>query len=87
MREAFSGRTTEAVTRQVPMSALSPAPSKTERDLRFAKSGQGTLFYAARLQYVVNELFQDALDTGFAISRSYAPFVDGKEGAAPSRSS
>jgi uncharacterized protein YfaS (alpha-2-macroglobulin family) len=30
----------------------------------------------------VNDLFQDALDTGFAISRSYAPFVEGRGGAA-----
>jgi uncharacterized protein YfaS (alpha-2-macroglobulin family) len=82
MREAFSGRSTEAATREVPMRELAPAPAGTARDLRFEKSGPGTLFYTARLQYVVNELFQDALDTGFAISRSYAPFVDGKDGTA-----
>ncbi len=82
MREAFSGRSTEAATRAVPMRELAPAPAGTARDLRFEKSGPGTLFYTARLQYVVNELFQDSLDPGFAISRSYAPFVDGKDGAA-----
>ena len=83
LREAFFGRTTDTVTREVPMRELAPAPAGTTRDLRFAKSGQGTLFYTARLKYAVNELFQDALDTGFAISRSYAPFVEGKDGAAP----
>jgi uncharacterized protein YfaS (alpha-2-macroglobulin family) len=93
MREAFSGRSTEAITREVPMRTLSTGtpgrPSLTAttapedaRALRFEKSGRGTLFYSARLRYVVNELFQDALDTGFAISRSYAPFVDGNGGAA-----
>ena len=66
------------------MRDLAPSPSGTTRDLRFQKSGQGTLFYTARLKYVVNELFQSALDTGFAITRSYAPFVDGQEGAASS---
>jgi uncharacterized protein YfaS (alpha-2-macroglobulin family) len=104
MRETFSGRSTEAITREVPMRALSPGtperrssgstgtpgrPSLTAttapedaRALRFEKSGRGTLFYSARLQYVVTDLFQDALDTGFAISRSYTPFVDGNGGAA-----
>jgi uncharacterized protein YfaS (alpha-2-macroglobulin family) len=82
IREAFAGRSTEAAAREVPMRNLAPAATGTARDLRFEKSGHGTLFYTARLKYVVNELFQNALDTGLAISRSYAPFVEGKETAA-----
>ena len=80
MREAFSGRSTEAITREVPMRAVSDAggvlrstTAETRAHFDSKSPGTGTLFYTARLQYVVNELFQDALDTGFAISRSYAP--------------
>ena len=86
VRETFAGRSTEAITRELPMRALAAAPAETARALRFEKSGRGTLFYSARLQYVVNELFQDALDTGIAISRSYAPFVDRRDGGAAGRS-
>ena len=80
LTEAFSGRSTDAIARELPMRQLSPPAAGGTRDLRFEKAGEGTLFYTARLKYVVNDLFQTSLDTGFAISRSYAPFADGKEG-------
>ncbi len=41
-----------------------------------AKEGDGTLFYTARLRYAADRLFQAGLDSGFRITRSYAPYVE-----------
>ena len=41
----------------------------------------GTLFYTARLRYASDELFQEGLDNGFRIERTYAPYVE--NGARP----
>jgi uncharacterized protein YfaS (alpha-2-macroglobulin family) len=83
-RSTFAGRSTESVSRQVPLRELTTpaaAASQTTRPVTFAKKGEGTLFYTARLRYAVNDLTQSLLDNGFAISRTYAPVVDGKAGA------
>ena len=44
--------------------------------LTFTREGAGTLFYTARFRYAADVLFQDGLDTGFNIERSYAPYVE-----------
>ena len=76
-REEFKGRTTTSKTSDVPMSrVLTLAPSGTSRPLTFTREGTGTLFYASRLRYASDELFQEGLDNGFQIARSYAPYVE-----------
>jgi uncharacterized protein YfaS (alpha-2-macroglobulin family) len=74
---AFKGRSTAASATDVPMSKLQATPAGTEQPLTFARTGNGTLFYAARLRYAVDDLFQSGLDQGMAIERSYAPYVEG----------
>ncbi|HWN86388.1 MAG TPA: hypothetical protein VNN99_14590, partial [Vicinamibacterales bacterium] len=82
-RNTFAGRSTDSVTRQVSLRDLSTqVAAGTTPPVTFAKKGEGTLFYTARLRYAVNDLTQSLLDNGFAVSRTYAPFVDGKAGAA-----
>jgi uncharacterized protein YfaS (alpha-2-macroglobulin family) len=44
--------------------------------LTFTREGAGTLFYTARLRYAADALFQQGLDSGFKIERSYAPYVE-----------
>jgi hypothetical protein len=79
-RDTFAGRSTEATSRELPMRELrARLPAGSERPLRFDKQGAGTLFYTTRLRYAVDRLFQDGLDQGFSVERSYAPFVDGQD--------
>jgi uncharacterized protein YfaS (alpha-2-macroglobulin family) len=81
VRQEFSGRSTNAVTHDLPQAQLaSRVPAGSNGSLRFEKAGEGMLFYTARLKYAVDALFQDALDNGFTISRTLAPWTDGKEG-------
>ncbi|MFN8062192.1 MAG: MG2 domain-containing protein [Vicinamibacterales bacterium] len=80
---AFKGRSTEAERHELPMASLlaKSAPGST-RPLAFKMQGVGTLFYSARLQYVVDALVRESLSSGFAIDRSYATVSeDGKAGA------
>jgi len=51
-------------------------PAGAEQPLTFTRNGTGTLFYSARLRYAVDELFQDGLDRGMKIERTYAPYVE-----------
>ena len=77
VREEFKGRTTTSKTAALPMSkVLTQGPSGTARPLTFTREGTGTLFYATRLRYASDELFQEGLDSGFQIARSYAPYVE-----------
>jgi alpha-2-macroglobulin len=77
-KEAFKGRSTDAASRDLPMRELARSvPAGAERRLRFEKQGSGTLFYATRLRYAVDQLFHEGLDRGFGVERSYAPFVEG----------
>jgi uncharacterized protein YfaS (alpha-2-macroglobulin family) len=73
----FAGRSTAAVSREVPIAQVVAAgkPGST-RPLTFRRDGAGTLFYTARLRYAVDRLFQEGLDNGIHIERSYAPFVE-----------
>jgi uncharacterized protein YfaS (alpha-2-macroglobulin family) len=50
--------------------------------LTFRRDGTGSLFYTARLRYASDELFQDGLDSGIHIERTYAPFVEEPSGPA-----
>jgi alpha-2-macroglobulin len=82
VRQEFKGRSTKSTVRDLPMSkVLAQGPAGTERPLSFTREGTGTLFYTARLRYVADQLFQDGLDNGMRIERSYAPFVE--NGSAP----
>ena len=77
VREEFKGRTTTSKSAELPMSkVLTQSASGTARPLTFTREGTGTLFYATRLRYAANELFQEGLDSGFQIARSYAPYSE-----------
>ena len=73
----FQGRSADAKGTDVPMSSiLAAAPPGTDQPLTFTRAGQGTLFYTARLRYAVDRLYQQGLDQGITIARSYAPYVE-----------
>jgi hypothetical protein len=73
----FEGRSTAAKTAEVPMTTLLTAgPAGAEQALTFTRDGQGTLFYAARMRYAMDRLFQTGLDQGIRIARAYAPYVE-----------
>ena len=55
---------------------LARAQPGTTQPLTFAKEGTGTLFYTARFRYAADQLFQDGMDAGFHVQRSYAPYVE-----------
>ena len=85
-KQAFAGRSAVAQTRDVSMSdLLTKGAPGTSRDLAFSKLGTGKLFYVARLRYAADETFQDGLDSGFAIRRSYAPAPEEGGPAQPPR--
>jgi uncharacterized protein YfaS (alpha-2-macroglobulin family) len=76
-RGEFRGRSTESATTNVPVATmLSKVQAGTPQPLTFAKQGPGTLFYTARLRYASDQLFQEGLDAGFRIQRTYAPYVE-----------
>jgi hypothetical protein len=76
-REEFSGRSTESVSTQVPMPQIvAKAPAGASQPLTFAREGDGTLFYTARLRYAVDRMFHDGLDNGIRLERAYAPYVE-----------
>ena len=77
LTHAFSGRTTDTVAADVPMARLaSGSPPGSDQPLTFSKKGDGTLFYSARFRYAVDRLFQEGLDEGIRVDRSYAPYVE-----------
>jgi uncharacterized protein YfaS (alpha-2-macroglobulin family) len=84
--ERFEGRTTTAKASDVAMPKLLAAGAPgAQQGLTFARDGTGTLFYSARVRYAIDTLFQDGMDQGIRISRSYAPYVEaGKSPAATS---
>ena len=76
-REEFRGRTTDARVTEVPMTKLlASAQAGAQQPLTFTKTGEGTLFYSARLRYAADQLFQQGLDQGIRIERTYAPYVE-----------
>ena len=74
-RGDFKGRSTEATTKQIPMSQVS-AKAGASAPLTFTREGAGTLFYTARLRYAVDQMFEQGLDSGFQIERSYEPYKE-----------
>ncbi len=83
--KAFRGRSTETSKKSLPMpEILARGPAGTRLPLDFRKEGAGTLFYTARLKYAVDALFQEGLDAGMRVARTYEPFTE-KGGAEPSR--
>jgi uncharacterized protein YfaS (alpha-2-macroglobulin family) len=76
-RDEFKGRSTESAAKDLPMPQVLArgAPGST-RSLIFTREGAGTLFYTARLRYAADQLFQQGLDSGISIERTYAPFVE-----------
>jgi uncharacterized protein YfaS (alpha-2-macroglobulin family) len=76
-REQFKGRSTQSAAAELPMpQVLASAPAGSSRPLIFARDGAGTLFYATRLRYAADELFQQGLDNGIRIERTFAPYVE-----------
>jgi uncharacterized protein YfaS (alpha-2-macroglobulin family) len=79
--ERFEARTTTAKSADFPI-AVRPRPGSPPltgagtQALTFTREGAGTLFYSARLRYAVDALFQQGMDEGIRISRSYAPYVE-----------
>jgi hypothetical protein len=73
----FQGRSTESKSTDVPMAKLLTAgAANTDQPLTFTRNGAGTLFYAARMRYAVDRLFQTGMDQGIRIERSYTPYVE-----------
>jgi uncharacterized protein YfaS (alpha-2-macroglobulin family) len=76
-RLEFKGRTTTSTAKDLPMAKmLAQGSPGGNQPLTFTREGTGTLFYTARLRYAADRLFQDTLDNGIRIERSYAPFVE-----------
>jgi uncharacterized protein YfaS (alpha-2-macroglobulin family) len=74
----FRGRSTEAVSAQVPMAnLLARLKGGAPRELVFEREGTGTLFYSARLQYVNAAPVLDGMDMGIRVQRRYEKFVNG----------
>ncbi len=77
VREEFRGRSTESTTKQIPMTEiLAGGAAGASRPLTFTREGTGTLYYSTRLRYAADALFQEGLDSGFRIERTYEPFVE-----------
>jgi alpha-2-macroglobulin len=86
-RREFKGRSTQSAATDLPMAQLlAKGQPGTSRPLTFSRDGAGTLFYTARLKYAADQLFQDGLDSGIAIERTYAPLVENGPPAAPATS-
>jgi uncharacterized protein YfaS (alpha-2-macroglobulin family) len=85
-RESFSGRSTETTTAEVTMAqVLASGRPGSGQPLTVARDGAGTLFYTTRLRYAVDSRFQQELDSGIRVERSYAPFVE--DGTRPATTS
>jgi uncharacterized protein YfaS (alpha-2-macroglobulin family) len=76
-RQQFTGRSTTSASKDVPLAQVLDAGAPgASHPLSFTREGAGTLFYSARLKYAADVLFQQGLDAGFSIERSYAPYVE-----------
>ena len=81
-REEFRGRSADASTTARADAAGAGGwrrPARRSRS-RSRATATGTLFYAARLRYAVDALYQDGLDSGFHIERRYEPYVENGTG-------
>jgi hypothetical protein len=72
MSEAFRGRSAGARTRVVPLAELARYLGRSgDAELVFARRGEGTLHYAARLRYAPDDPAPAAMDQGFTVERTY----------------
>jgi alpha-2-macroglobulin len=55
---------------------ISKGSTGAPQPLTFERQGAGTLFYATRLRYAADLLYQQGLDNGFRIERRYEPYVE-----------
>ena len=77
VRQEFKGRSSVSVSKDVPMTTvLAGRAAGSSSPLAFTREGAGTLFYTARLRYAADRLYQQGLDRGFRIERSYAPYAE-----------
>jgi uncharacterized protein YfaS (alpha-2-macroglobulin family) len=76
-RGEFRGRSAEAAVTRIPMAdVLASGAAGSSAPLVFTREGPGTLYYAARLRYAADTLYQTGLDAGFNIERRYEPYVE-----------
>ena len=76
-REQFRGAHRRRAAKDMPMArVLARRRAGRVAPLTFTREGTGTLFYTARLRYAADALFQQGLDTGFSVERTYAPYVE-----------
>lgn len=83
--QTFEGRSTKAVTSEVPMSKLSQAGGLDvvfERASRDMIPASGTLFYEARLKYAPVALPKTDLDRGFSVQKTLRAVPVAELGAA-----
>jgi uncharacterized protein YfaS (alpha-2-macroglobulin family) len=64
------------VTRIPIADVLASGTAGSSTPLVFTREGPGTLYYAARLRYAADTLYQTGLDAGFNIERRYEPYVE-----------
>ncbi len=86
-RKEFRGRSTESASTEVPMAqVLAKGKAGQSYPLTFNRQGAGTLFYTTRLRYASDQLFEQGLDSGITVERSYAPYVESGPEAKPGTS-
>ena len=71
---AYSGRTTERINTEIPMSFL--VSESGPQDLVISKEGQGRLYYRLGLKYAPEDLDLEPLERGFVILREYQAVDD-----------
>jgi len=76
-REQFAGRSADSKSTDLSMpEILSRGAPGSSHPLTFTRDGAGTLFYTTRLRYAADTLYQQGLDSGFRIERTYEPYVE-----------
>ena len=78
----FRGRSTTAASTLVPLAEVLAGATGAARELVFAKTGAGTLFYGARLRYQFDPNAVEAAENGIRIERRFEPFVETGSSAA-----
>ncbi len=75
--ERFTGRSADSKSTDLSMpQILAKGAPGSSQPLTFTRDGAGTLFYTTRLRYAADVLYQQGLDSGFRIERTYEPYVE-----------
>jgi len=74
LKETFNGRSTTAVTKDVPMAQV--VRSADAKEISVSRAGEGTAFYVTRLTYAPDAANLTARDNGFKIERRYMTLKD-----------